>query len=606
MSGVPPGPDYSNLLGNIGLATYELGDKVQTLNTALDGIAAQYGTMWQGVATGLGDVVSGTGGFLTGLLGDKPANAPDDWSWLWSGMAGPLLKTAIKALTGDTGNNPTFSIDPADRLKGLDANANPIAAWFQSQVQEGLLAKLPWNEPDPSGGDGQVWGRFAKCLGIASAMGLGAHGVSVLLSSQVLGSSLGSSTGIAAMVGQFAGFGPICNSINETVYEAYLRKPWEREINARLRPNRPSVGEYVRWYAHNRLTGQTQLQDELKAAGYKDADITLFLTDCYRLPQLRNLTDLADDLNLPDDDLEKVLQYQGFHPDYVKPLTKVLQYKRVKALCQRTIGVQLDAYAEGRMEKKVWESDLAVLEPDLRRQAAWHDLADRMRLDFRRKAVAKYATDRYDRGQLTEVDFLGELVVIGFDPDAAGAIVNEALAKRFHAVPLYTDRDAAMQAEGAGKALYKQGRLTGGQLRSLLMTASIQPAAADLIIAALASHKNGQLSAPAKLTNLTTLRDLVLEGRITRDAFKAELAGRGWGDPQLGYELAFLDAKVLVQKEGQVAKYQIPVFEQEYSHGGIPAAELDAAYHDAGYSAAQIASRHAALDPARAANLAAV
>lgn len=98
-----------------------------------------------------------------------------------------------------------------------------------------------------AGGVEDVWGRASTAYMGAVTAGVAAHGMSTLLSTRILGSLGLNMTGLAALIGQFAGFGPIVGAIQGEFYSAYLKTPMHYWMNQQLTPFLPSIGDMQRF-----------------------------------------------------------------------------------------------------------------------------------------------------------------------------------------------------------------------------------------------------------------------------------------------------------------------------------------------------------------------
>lgn len=93
----------------------------------------------------------------------------------------------------------------------------------------------------------EVWDRCIKDYTASAGLGAAAHGLSTLLSTRVAGFLGLNMTGLAALVGKFAGFDSMTGAVQGEFYTAYLKTPLHYWFNQQLTPYMPPIADIQRF-----------------------------------------------------------------------------------------------------------------------------------------------------------------------------------------------------------------------------------------------------------------------------------------------------------------------------------------------------------------------
>lgn len=167
-------------------------------------------------------------------------------SWFddkYNDLMGVILKMT-RGVIGEDAYNAAYNKFGA----GPEMYDNRIQMGFK---EWGAKAIADWFEQVRSAehmGVKEVWLRCFKDYATSAALGATAHGISTIMSLRVFGTLGINMTGLAALVGKFAGFDSMTSAVQGEFYTAYLKTPLHYWFNKEMTPYLPPIADIQRFH----------------------------------------------------------------------------------------------------------------------------------------------------------------------------------------------------------------------------------------------------------------------------------------------------------------------------------------------------------------------
>jgi hypothetical protein len=451
--------------------------------------------------------------------------------------------------------------------------------------------------------------RAVQAYGIAAGLGLAAMALSAATSWSIAGCSPPKLGGILRILGQLASFQPLGNAIAGTAYRTWLSTPLGFQMSAGARQNIPSAGDLMGWLASRELTqtGSIDLdhpvpfgfRKAMQYWGFNDAWIDLYTISAHRRPAQRDLARMAQLRDRSDEWWASHIRETNLNEDNVPEMTEALQ--EAIAATERTAWWNELQYmrSRGLITREDLMDRASAREIPAKRREYGADAAD---LELERRQLEKALTTaeyQYERDQLTDAEFDGEVSAIVQDPRTAYLIKTLAHVKRYHKVWRWTPTEEAQKSLPVYREAFNQGLSTLAEYESQLIIAGVEGEVKDLLVDLADAARNRTLAAEFRSYALPQTRDAVVHGLLTPAEYKSKLRAAKFPEWSLDVEVRYAEALKTRRLQGRVERYQIPPFEQAYVYGLIQRSTLTRAYNEAGLTAAEIAAQTTLLDSKR-------
>lgn len=497
-----------------------------------------------------------------------------------------------------------------------------------------------------------AWGNIGRAYAFAAGLGLTAHAIAAASEITVFGVSIPKLSGLAAFVGQMAGFGPIANAVTGTFYQTCISEPWRYFLNSQFTPRRPGLGDILRLRAKRLLPGCMGPAD-LRRRARDAADLRLRGTEQSMRAAAELETIPMEGGRLPGyDRFVKELGYQGYSAEwagvfeddlYTEPRhfellmmgqaynvpewwwlekCRALGYTEqdagfmVEGLKRKLTGPYDDKYMSalfrmnrlGKIDKKTLREHLDTMQlaPYVKSAISRAADADAEAADYYQDVY--YLEDQYSRDLLTDEELWDGLIALGVATGRAWTRVQRARLKRYHKIWFKWPSDIAREKMEAARKLFERGRITRAELERILLDAGLDPGTVDMLLE-LEDAKRvikvagyfGLYMAPA---DLSWLRDRVQHGLLTLEQYRQELRKANFPAAYVDDEVALQGVKVAIRQAAAVRRDQLPAFRRAYVVGLVARTELEGVMEDAGIDPAGIAAEFLTLDRQREAELA--
>lgn len=512
----------------------------------------------------------------------------------------------LKAALGEGGGLgdavATALAGPARSLLGaggtIGAGAEALATAFITSWQ-GLTRE---GEATPD----TVLRRCAAAYTGAVALGIVAHGISALGSLQVMGTGGLRFSGLAALAGKLAGFGPLVNTTMGSLYRNYIGVPFNYWSNERARPYLPDVGTLQR-LKYKRIFNRKpsdpvqkeppySFQQCMAYWGYSDAWAEIYEDDLYREPFARDLLLMAECTTATDDWWAYKVRRLGYSDDDAPVMVEAFKRRAARTqildLYRRLWYLTEQGFLSvGEFRERAAETKLQPLAVEFGAQSA------EVALELREKQeLLASAREQYARDVLTDDEFRDLLDTIYADSARAKRVFQIDRLKRYRRVYLYTPTETARRAMPLFKRAFLAGRLTAPEYKAKLLEGGLDADMADLTTELDGEARDRKVIAEFRRYDLPELRDRLLHGFIDVSGYRAELRRRGFPDAYLEAETDL--ARVLFERRQrqEVRAHELPTYRKAYVLGLVSKGQLDAAFEDAGIGPAAIEAEHVLLD----------
>jgi len=254
------------------------------------------------------------------------------------------------------------------------------------------------------------------------------------------------------VLAQFAGFSEIARPFFGATLRYGIGLPAEHRAAAHFRSVLPSLGD-VKTLAAKGLIPLSKYRDRLIFAGYPEPFPAAFADDLYAEFSPRALSAFTDGSEADRPWLARKLRGAELSPADTEKVVTALELKATQPGRTRLVGVLLDQYQRGRMERAELEAGLkgAGLSPTHR--AYYLRVADLERRGYRMELVATEAATQYRNDLLGPATFRQLLVGLGFSEDEVTVRTTAADLRR--GVKQVQDEERDIEAEI--RALKAQG-----------------------------------------------------------------------------------------------------------------------------------------------------
>jgi len=449
-------------------------------------------------------------------------------------------------------------------------------------------------------------GNCARAYGYATGLGVVAHSISALASMGV-GPVLGPNMqGLAAFIGDLAGFKQLGQIVAGTFYQAWCATPLLNLQMQAARPNVPGPDEVLRWWTKGYFGGRS---DEtfvhpvpfdwhtcLEYYGRDDGWIERAERDAWRDISQGEIVDRLNIEDVRDDWIWAQLQDLQYRPEDIPVIIRTLR--------NRPLQPHKLAYLSGlqrlRSEGILGEGEFRAASLGKGFPEAIVDAAlQTANLGLRSTLVADTVTAtkaQYSRGQISDGEFEATIDALFADRTAAQMTVVLGRMMRYHKVWILTPSEQAKAALPTYRQALDKGLITGPEYMGKLLTAGVAGDVAGLLVQLGTMARDDAVLAQFKSYGLPAYRDEVVHGMLSPAAYGALLARHNFPSEYLGIEVRYAEALLLRRQEADVAAKILPPFRAAYVAGLIGEGALDPAFAAAGYTPAQIAAQHEILD----------
>jgi uncharacterized membrane protein len=459
------------------------------------------------------------------------------------------------------------------------------------------------------GGPETAEGRLDTAMTMASAIGLNAHVLSMLLSADFLGCLDLNATGLAAMMGEASGFGELMACVNRPLWEGYLGVPWRENLAEKLRPWRPDLRDLAEWRRHREEWGgwpsgkvPSPLETRLERKGMRQEDIRSWHNALWDWPAARQLLTFLDDPSVwaAPNVTKDLVDHLGYTDAVSAFVLDAMKVRQAGGWIKTLIGLWLDELERGMIDYPAFSDRIKATSMPEHVQTAVLRVGEATWEIAWGKDIIETAKLRYSRDEITEGEFNNIVQTIILDSATADRLVASETLKRMHKVWILSDIEVARNALSVYRQMYVYGLIGEAQYRAALADAQLEPAMIDQRVA-LDSHRRDQtVAAELREWNLPALRDDLLEGRIGLAAYRGKLAALDFPAALLDAEVAWADVLLRRHLTQRVERYQIPSAERAYVKSLLAKAGLKRFYEEAGRSGDEITIRLKLLDRLRA------
>ena len=459
------------------------------------------------------------------------------------------------------------------------------------------------------GGPETAQPRLKKAMNLASAIGLNAHVLSMLLSMDVMGFGDLNATGIAAMMSEAAGFSELMGQVNRPLWEGYLGVPWREYLCKELRPWRPDLDllakarrEREEWIHVPSGDVPYDLKDRLAHKGLGDTDIDLWHRAVWTWPAMRQLATLLEDPAVwaSESTTRDLFDHLGYTDDVRRFALDAIKLRQAGAWTTRWLNQQISNIEYGLIDYAEFEHLVEnVALPDHVRSAV-HRVGETADYTAWCKAVVERAKLAYSRDEINDQELYNELDSVGMNPQRAKLVVDSERLRRMHKVWILSDVELAREALTVYRQLFIYGLMSEASYRGALAAAALEP---EMIEERYFVDNHKRILTVAREIRefeLPTLRDNLLDGQMTLDAYRGRLVALEFPTELLPTEMAYVKTLLDRQRRQRVERYQLPAAERAYVLSLIPQETLRRLYEEADRSGDEIAIRLKLLDYLRA------
>ena len=440
----------------------------------------------------------------------------------------------------------------------------------------------------------------------AYLFGLLAHAIAAIGRLQILGSGGLQLSGLARILGDLGGYGPVTSAVHGTLLDSYLRVPWRHYVNATARPYLPSIGDLQR-FRYKRIFGggrrsvkspqpPASFQQCMAWWGYADEWIQIYENDLYREPMARDLLLMAEVADFDDEWWAYKVQRLGYD-DTDAPLM-VKAYQRRQA---RTQIMQAASTARSLRERGLISEDeyLSLMrETGLVERCGEYGLkAANWRL--RRETIEATLDEiryQYSRDFINDDELENAVTGLVVDPKLAKRIVLTEKVKRYGAVRKKRPWEEAREALKTYRAAFIAGLVDRATYYGALAACDLDEALVELRLELDSEARDAKIVTRWQRYHLPGLRDDLMAGRLTLDDYRAELEAGGFPHAYLDDELALAEALKDRHDTGLVQSVRLPAYERAYVLGLAARETVVQTLEDLGWDTETIQARLAVLD----------
>ena len=474
---------------------------------------------------------------------------------------------------------------------GEGTAATTAAAWVGPLMTE-LMKLRDYVAPAGEATPDTVWQRCVAAWAAAASMGTIAHIISNLSQVSVFGVQVPLLKGLAGLVGQLAGFGPLGNAISGTLYDTYIRGPLAYQLHKSARPNLPSWGEYLRWVSSRKVTASGtlatggrvpySLHDVLAYHGLSDGWIEAHKAAMWRDLAIRDLRQIAAAAEQTDDWWFSHLRELGYKEEDIPAVRAAAESAACAGERSKLLSELYTARSRGFMSSAVYRGRVLSLGLSPRRADLLVDAADKDLDRYALEGTADVLALQYDRGQITDSEYRSGLDAVYADSRIANITYTLGRLKRYHKVWLTTPAEAVREALPTYRAACIANLITLPEYRAKLSLSGLEPDIVDLQVSLVDMEREKQQFSDFRAYGLPNLRDRVVHGLLSLSDYAVELGAHGFPPEYIGDEMALARAMLARRMESEALSQLVPVYGVAYSRGLVSALTYDAVMDEAG------------------------
>jgi len=450
------------------------------------------------------------------------------------------------------------------------------------------------------GGPETAEARLTAAMNMASAIGLNAHVLSMILSMDILGCGDLNATGVAAMMAEASGFSELMAQVNRPLWDGYLGVPWREHLARQLRPFRPDLNTLAEWRRDrhrwaDRPSRQVPdpLEETLKCKGLRDEDIETWHESVWTWPAMRQLATLLDDPDVwaAQAVTKDLFDHLGYTDDVRAFALDACKLRQAGPWVTRWINQQIGKLESGLMGYSDFRGLMGCVSVPDHVLSAVNEVAEAAEAIGWSKAMMDRAKLAYQRAEITDAELYAELDTVGMPAARAKLVVDSERLRRMHKVWILSDVELAREALTVYRQLFVCGLLTAAAYRAALAAAQLEPEMIEERFF-LDCHKRAvTVAREIREFDLPALRDDLLEGRIALADYRGRLEALGFPPEHLPTEMAYAEALLARNRRQRVERYQLPAAERAYVKSLIAQDALRRLYQEAGRTAAEIEIR---------------
>ncbi len=554
------------------------------------------------------DIKRPVGGTIGGAMAQAQLDAVDS-------MLAPGSATAVEAKTDAMGDALAAMIgkvearpevqEQVELLRRAEAGGwEGLTAKVHLWVKDWLDAFLFAEGEQAEAAIGTVWKRALKMYGAAVGLGVLAHGTSAALSVNILGFGGMRWTGLAAVIGKFAGFDPIIRAVQGTFYRAYLEQPMKYYMNEQFRPYIPAIQDLLRYRSKRILSDRGEFDKLMGYWGFSQTWADRIEDDLYTEPRHFELTIMGENDAIPDDWWMTKCLRMGYTEIDAAYMVGGIKRKIAGGYITGYVSQLQRIYGAGYMDEDELEAGLedTGVNPVSREYA-------RRAADLRRRYEAMddhvgAALDQYNRAMIDEEDLEAELEVAVVDPARVRQMVSLARVRRFRRVYYTTPAEDAKKAVSTYRKAFVAGLVTASEYTAVMVEAGMLADVVDLRLDLDSAARDRTVGAEFRAYGLPRLRDSVLHGMIDLAGYRRELLAGGFPGEHVEDEVRLAAAMLERRRTQRVRTYQLPHYRRAYVLGLIDARTLRRVMSEAGLTEGEIKAAALTLERGRAAEAA--
>jgi hypothetical protein len=459
------------------------------------------------------------------------------------------------------------------------------------------------------GGPETAEARLKSAMKMASAIGLNAHVLSMILSADVVGCLDLNATGVAAMMGEASGFSELMSQVNRPLWEGYLGVPWREKLAQQLRPWRPDLNLLAQARRERELRGDIRsdlvpdtLEETLKRKGLRDEDIKLWHESVWAWPGMRQLATLLDDPHVwaAEAATKDLFDHLGYTDDVRTFARDACKLRQAGPWSTRWLNQQISNLEYGLMDYAEFRARADAVSLPEHVKTAVLRVGETAEFTAWCKAIVDRAKLAYQRAEITDQELYYELESVGMGAKRSKLVVDSERLRRMHKVWILSDVEVAREALTVYRQLFIYGLMTEASYRAALAAAQLEPEMIEERF--FLDHHRRVMTVAREIRefDLPELRDALLEGRITLAAYRDRLAALEFPPELLPTEMAYVNGLVIRRDRQRVERIQLPAAERAYVKSLIVKDALRRLYLEAGRTGDEIDIRLKLLDRLRA------
>ena len=302
-----------------------------------------------------------------------------------------------------------------------------IDSWFKtygSKVYNGLETLiLGYGNVTPE----NVGGIAFKAYAAALSFGVGAHLTAAAIDMCHPTHATGIQT-LPAILGDLAGYGRIAAATMGVIVGVGIRRPFEYNINAKVRPTIPGEGTLSDLVVKREIS-ISDFQKNMAYHGYSNEWISAITNAVFRELSYREITYIYEDSSTPADWTVKKMRRIGYADEDIDVLIATLNRRVVRTQRNDFYYKTFALYQEGYIDEAQFDSLLSRLNLRPEAHALAKQAADMAYLKtFIDDSIATYKA-QYENNLISDGEFSASLYSLGIKPSKADLLVNKSKAK---------------------------------------------------------------------------------------------------------------------------------------------------------------------------------